>query len=77
MNANAFLDQIKAAISGKPDVVPKGFKTAVQWAKEWGMSPSTAARTLSKGVRAGLVKVLKLRAETGRGIFPVPHYGLA
>ena len=71
------IDLLNSALSGKPDMVPAGYKTVSQLANQWGLSYSHCSRRLREGVIAGIVSVKKFRVHNGqRGLYPVPHYRL-
>jgi hypothetical protein len=62
-------------VSKPTDPVPPEFKTAPQWAREWGVHALTAGRLLRDGVAAGVMKrkSLRVRLPDGR-TYPTPHY---
>lgn len=71
------LEMLEAALAGKHDQVESGYKTARQFAKEWGLRESQTRHKLCDGVNGGFVFVKIFRIQNGlRGIYPVPHYKL-
>ncbi len=71
------LSLLQKALSGQPDAIPKGFKTAQQWADKWNIPLSSTEKKLRQASRRGLVEVKKIRIDNGlRGLYPVPHYKL-
>lgn len=75
LSANAWLEQIRAAVAGEPDDAT-GWKTCEALADEWHLSREQAGRMLRKGEKAGKVERKKFRVMTGRGLYPTPHYRL-
>jgi hypothetical protein len=66
---------LRAELQKRPDDVPKGWKTAEQWAKDWDVTPNAAGIVLSRSVRIGLIETKKFRIQTAnRGNHPTPHY---
>lgn len=61
----------------QPDKVPKGFRTAPQWAKYWNLSDNHARKLLTCGIEQKVVKRVCFKIQTGVGVRPVPHYGPA
>jgi len=72
--SDPLLQRLQAALSGKPDVVEKGYKTVCEFAKLWGKSRITALRLLSNGLDAGLVEYKEFRLQHKHFIRAVPHY---
>lgn len=62
-------------LAGADEPVEAGFKTARQWATEWGKSDVHAGSLLRRGVATGGVDVKDFRVAGPSGIRkPVPHY---
>ena len=59
----------------KFDVVPKGFRTTKEWAKEWKCSARKARTLLAHGNKSGAIKCLMIRPEGSRE--KRPYYGRA
>lgn len=68
-------EQLQKAVRGEPEAPPKDFKTAEQWADEWGVSLTTAQRAIKVGVQKELMVSKVFRVDIGTRLFPVPHYG--
>lgn len=62
----------------KGDVIPEGFMTKAQWAKEEQCSDATIRRLLDALTETGEIEVreFKAKASTGKRILPIPHYRL-
>jgi predicted ArsR family transcriptional regulator len=59
------------------DVVPPGWKTAVEIAKMLGLHSSTAQRHIRAALAEGRFECQKFRVKVGqRSSYPVPHYRL-
>lgn len=60
----------------KGDVIPDGFMTKAQWAKEEGCSETTIKRLLDALTETGEVEMREFKAKvsTGRRLMPIPHY---
>jgi hypothetical protein len=71
---NTLLRDLRAAMSGEAEPVPAGWKTRVQWAKEWEISDVRAGVLLSKGVEIGRMEIRKFRIANAGTVRPVPHY---
>jgi DNA-binding Lrp family transcriptional regulator len=71
--ANDLLAVIQKALDRKAEDA-KGWSSARQLAKEWGVSVAHASRRLRDGVEAGAIERRAFRVTTGRGLYPVPHY---
>lgn len=56
------------------DVIPPGFKTDIQWAKEAKMSRAQTYKILREGMELGLIECTELRIPTGHGVRSVRHY---
>lgn len=56
------------------DKIPKGHKTASQWADELNLGPSQMRKYLSAGIKAGIVGVKNYRATSGGVTRVIPHY---
>lgn len=77
MDSAELLRQLRLAIANQPEAVPDGFKTAAQWADEWGITINAAGIVLCRAVKKGLVETIKFRVVSGsRGVYPIMHYRL-
>lgn len=77
MDSAELLRQLRLAIANQPEEVPEGFKTAAQWADEWGITINAAGIVLSRSAKKGLVETIKFRVVSGsRGVYPIMHYRL-
>jgi hypothetical protein len=76
MKNNALLQRILSAKSYSPDDVPKGFKTAREYAADWGVRERRTREILQSGIRDGVVEAKSFRIATGVDgrLCPVPHY---
>ena len=76
MKNNALLKRILSAKSHAADEVPKGFKTTIQYASEWGLKASRTRVLLNSGIRDGVVEARSFRIPTGIDgkLYPVPHF---
>lgn len=72
---NDLLSRLSAALKGKEDVVPDGFKTRSQWQEEWECSTCQAKKLLKAGIKSGLIESRKYRIMQGQSLYPTPHYG--
>ena len=75
---DSLLARIVAA-SALPDKIIPGFKTTVEWARAWGMSPPNARRRITDGLRYGILvrRNFRVVCRGGVALVPVPHYGPA
>jgi len=71
---NTTLDLLQKALQGHPDAIPAGFKTTLQYSKEWELPERSTLGKLQAGVRMGVVEVRKFRIQNGQSLRPVPHY---
>lgn len=69
------LAELQAALSEPADKIPRGFKTAKQWAEEWDFQTAHTLKLLRNGVEKGLMEVRKFRTASGAGIRAIPYYG--
>ena len=77
MDSAELLRQLRLAIANQPEPVPEGFKTAAQWADDWGITINAAGIVLCRAVKKGLVETKRFRVISGlRGVYPVTHYRL-
>lgn len=56
------------------DVVPTGWKTSEQIAKELGRSNNTARRLLKHWISNGFVEMRRFKVKKKNGIFALQHY---
>lgn len=64
-------------VNARLDQVPRGFKTAEQWAAEWDLSRPHANKLLVAGTRQNPPLVIMRRFRIANGVgrpYPVPHY---
>jgi DNA-binding MarR family transcriptional regulator len=55
--------------------VPKGWKTAYEWAMESGLSRSQASRLLREGEKKGMIERKMFRTKLSDGLVrPCPYY---
>ena len=55
VTANELLQRIRDVACRKPDVIPPGWLSAKQWAVVWKANVAAVRRSLSIGVRGGVV----------------------
>jgi len=67
---------LQAFIAGEDDPVPAGFRTAAQWAEEWGKSRVHAGVLLRRGVALGVVDVVRLKVTNGQVTRATPFYAI-
>lgn len=68
---------LKELCSTKPDIVPKGWMTTKQWAKQETGDENKVGMTglyLRKGVMQGVIEMKYFTIKSGTRILPVPHY---
>ncbi len=71
-----WLDKLRESAGIVSEVPPKGFYSAVQIAKRFGMTRDGALRFISKQVKSGKAVALRLRQRTKNGgVAIVPFYG--
>jgi hypothetical protein len=69
--------EILDLVIGKHDDVPDGWKTAMEWAKEWNRCDSTARDYIIAAVKGGLMEERQFHILIGgRKSYPVMHYKL-
>lgn len=69
------LKRLRAALANHPEEVPKGWRTAADWAEIWDITQNAAGIILSRSVRIGKMQAKKFRIITGnRGAYPTTHY---
>lgn len=67
---------LEKEILGKEDQIPEGFKSRIEWSKEWKCEASKAKRMLAAGVDKGIMDMIRLRRRGASGsIQRVPYYG--
>ena len=66
MTANELLQRIRDVACRKPDVIPAGWLNADQWAVKWKSNVANVRRTLSIGVRGGVVEKKRFLVKTNR-----------
>lgn len=71
MSSAAKLWKLLQADAQVVEAVPDGWKTAAQWAVEFGKSASTTSRILKSSRR---VEFRKFRVRSGQVCRPIPHY---
>jgi len=67
---------LQAFIAGADDPIPAGFRTAAQWAEEWGKSRVHAGVLLRRGVALGVVDVVRLKITNGQVTRATPFYAI-
>ena len=60
-----------------PDKIPAGWKTAVQWAKQWKLQQRQTSHILRAALESGQVRRKLFRVRTGVSVRFVPHYAAA
>lgn len=75
LDSAELLKKLRLAIANKPENVPDGWKTSLQWSQIWNISPNAAGIILSQSVRIGEMEGRKFRVIAGnRGAYPTLHY---
>lgn len=71
---NHWLKDIQIALDKRRvDVVPKGWKTSEQLAKETGRTTSTVRKIIIQARKAGLIEEKTFRIKCGKVIYPIKH----
>lgn len=73
-DSKRLLDALLGHIKPKPDTIPPGFRTSLEWAKDWGMSRPSANSLLNKSVQAGMVERRDFLLLFPCGLRKVTHY---
>ena len=76
MKANILLEELRRLAQRKSDVIPPGWKTARQLAKEWGVSRWMARSFIIAGVENGKLAKQVFRVKLGEYPKPVAHYAV-
>ncbi len=66
--------KLHQALNTREESVPKGFKTAEQWAKQFGFKVQQSRKILRDLIKNKAIEVSKFRIATGTRIQLVPHY---
>lgn len=66
--------KLTEALNGGADTVPPGFRTRLEWQKEWACSAAHAKRLIAIGVQNGLMEVATYRILRVNGYGRVQHY---
>jgi hypothetical protein len=75
MKPNEILSAILREMSKDVEVIPAGWKTIDQWAKEWGYSRSRARDYVLKGCKLGIMQGRFFRyLHPKKGPFKVKHF---
>lgn len=61
------------ALANKPDPVPEGYRSVLEWAAAWGLSRPQAYRLLVSAGDAVDYRLLRVRARHG-GLHSTPYY---
>lgn len=65
-----------ALVCGNADTVPPGWVTVAELATKLGKADCTISSQMTRAVRDGRAEMQRFRIQTGRGVYPVPHYRL-
>jgi len=72
--AARLLEALKAQSEKQVEVVPKGWFTSSQLAKQVGVTTNTMNKNLKGLVQAGLYETKSFKIKSGSRIFGIPHY---
>lgn len=76
MKKPEWAEALDRLLSHQMEVVPPGWKTATQIAKELGLCYEMGKLKARAMVKAGLAERKYFRVKWGRGVRPTPHYRL-
>jgi len=68
------LDKLTLALKGSGDTIPEGFKSSLEWQKEWGCCKASANSLLRNATTKGLMESKRFRVQRTQGITPIIHY---
>jgi hypothetical protein len=72
---NSLYARLLEAHSGKPEVVPKGWKTVIQYASEWGCHEQKANALVKAGLAKGIMEgPRKFRVKLNKVVRQTNHY---
>jgi len=74
MTANELLQRIRDVACRKPDVIPRGWLCAEQWAVKWQSNVANVRRSLAIGVRGGVVERKRFLVKLHRTTALVSHF---
>lgn len=75
MESAELLRRLRSEVQSQLHVVPDGWKTAEQWATEWGLRHAQVNKLLRIGVSTGIMEMQKFRVPCPiRASYPTPHY---
>jgi len=74
VTANELLQRIRDVACRKPDVIPRGWLCAEQWAVKWQSNVANVRRSLAIGVRGGVVEKKRFLVRTNRSTVLVSHF---
>jgi len=77
LSASAALEMLRKSLDKDIETPDEGFKTCVDWATDWGMSPCHAQRLLRDGAAAGKVEMRKYMIQSNSVKRKVLHYRVA
>jgi len=77
MTPSAALEMLRKSLDKDIETPDEGFKTCVDWATDWGMSPCNAQRLLRDGAAAGKVEMRKYMIQSNSVKRKVLHYRVA
>jgi len=68
------LVKLSEALSREDEIVPKGWFTAREWARKWGIRAAQTRERLRDAVEDGEMELRNFRIWSGQRLYPVPHY---
>lgn len=68
------LDRLTLALKGSGDAIPEGFKSSLEWQKEWKCCKAKANTLLVNATAQGLMESKKFKVQRTQGITPIIHY---
>ena len=71
----ALLAQVRENSISPEEIAADGWKTTIQWAKEWGKCDSQAGKLIRQLIRKGLWECKKFSIKnTSNRFYPISHY---
>lgn len=74
MTANQLLQRIREVSCRSPDVIPRGWQSAEDFALKWKVAASSARRSLQNGVLGGAVEKKSFFVRTSRATVLVSYF---
>ena len=74
MSVNEWADLISKHSTRNVETPEKGYKTAQQLSREWGLKTARTGHILKELEEEKKIQVKTFRIKTGNKTYPVPHY---